>query len=280
MIARIEAHLTERVRIGRYWTLLAGLLFIATSFAFNNPVPHPPGTRIHHLAVLGYVIPEAVLDHPVYWWTAWLMMAGGAVTWLAGRGLRVAPIVTLVGMLLVYTHDVEHMFYTRHQGFMPTQIGFVLAAWTLIDRKRIAEAIARGTVWQDTLLPRWVEYATLGYMGWHYTVSGISKIATSGIGWANAESLQLWMARFGFGPVGAFIAETPWFAGMGMAIVLFLETFGILGLPWKVSRPVFGFGLLVFHLSLEITLNLGFYANEWSLIILTMPLFKDTPESA
>ena len=270
-LSRLEAYLAEPLRFQRIAALLLVSLVFCCLLPFVEFYPAFDGERVHYLTVLGYVLPQPVMNSVLTHHGFWALLTVSAGLWLGRLALPWSAGTAVLAAIGMFSWNIDHMTYARHQPFVPTMLLVLLCAWFALDHRKISEADRNGTLWTSLLVPRWVEVLAIGYVGLTYTFSGLEKLRVSGVGWADGGSLQLWMAVMNRNETLGSLFTIPMFAQAAITILFLAEIFAVFGLLWTRSRPWFGLVLFGFHLCVELTVGMRFYGNELALLVLCVP---------
>jgi len=127
-------------------------------------------------------------------------------------------------------------------------------------------------------VPRWVYLCGVFYVGCFYGLSGLMKWLTSGPGWANGVSMQLWVRLFGHDNwVSRWVVSDRNVAALLQWAALLGETSGLLAVVSKTARPWVGAALIAFHVGQIVIFGWGFHANMALIALLFLPFFEWVP---
>jgi len=266
--------LAERLPGGLAQGLLLAVWLATLVVLVLLPPQITSGVRENHLAMLGHVLPEAIWQvRAVYDVSLALFVAGGALWWLRIRPVA-SSVVTVLALWMLGSWRAQGEMYSRHQLYVPFLTLLVLAGWTVLCRRELAEVDASeedGALYRARVVPVWVPWSVLVLVGWGYTTSGLEKLAAGGVAWGDGVSLRVWLTALApEHPLTHVFTASPALAAIAQSLVLWGEVFAVVGLAWRPLRPWFGLVLLGFHASLEWTLGLRFLGNEVVLLLLAV----------
>jgi hypothetical protein len=224
------------------------------------------GAREHALSIIGF-LPESVLfDERVFVCFKTLFIAF-ATLWFFDLLVPQSAWIATVSLTVVLSLFLESRSYTLHQYQVLAMLLWVFCFWYqtwAVPRSPARAELARRA---PTRMPRWVYALCLYYLCLTYSFSGMTKLLSSGIRWANGTSLQLWVLLWG-DPSASFaqlLLGDRRLAEAAQAATLFFESTAVLALFFPHWRRVTGIGLLGFHLTSETIFHLRFYPNIFAL---------------
>jgi hypothetical protein len=149
------------------------------------------------------------------------------------------------------------------------------ALWYHACRKEIAAALRERRFWRTPLYPRWVYSCSVFAVGSFYGTSGLMKWLTSGPGWANGVSMQLWTRLWGDpdSPWTRMVLDDRRFAAALQWGALVGETAGYLAIVSRRLRPWIGLLLIAFHAGQIAIFGWGFHANMLLLALVFLPVY-------
>lgn len=277
----LSQHLARRDPPAQAQALLGGLVLACLAVLARIPPQSVPGERVHHLSVLGHLLPEAIWDSGHVYVAAVLTFALCAGLWWLRIAVGWTAPLTAAAAVVLGSWRAEREYYALHQLFAPTLLLILLAAGSVFERARIAAAGDR--YWGTALVPRWVTVGALITLGWGYSLSGLEKLRASGWMWLDGRSLRIWMADLAApdNPIALWLMDRPTAAVACQSAVWVGETFALPLLLHPRTRLPAALLLLSFHLALELTLHLSFFGNEVALLVLGVlgPLGVWTPRN-
>lgn len=195
----------------------------------------------------------------------WLLKA--AVPW--SSSLAAIAFTAMVAMRMETSDGVTHVFH------MTNNVLIVHALWYFFYRLEIRQALAEGRFWSTRLYPRWVYSLSLFYICLFYGMSGWNKLFTSGLGWPNGVSLQLWTRLWGDPHsmwTGLILAYRP-FACLFQWSSLIAECGALPALFIRPLRIPIGLALLGFHYGQISVFGWGFHGNALFIGLVLLPVF-------
>jgi hypothetical protein len=260
-------------------TLLVCGGVLCAYFVFYRPEPGAAAERAAGPATWLSWLPETALHwRPLSWLCGGLFMAG-AVLWAAQRALPWSGWLTALSYNAAVALFLENARQATHVGHITGMMLLLYALWYQLYSADIRAALAAGRFWIAPLYPRWVAGAGVFYLGLFYGLSGVMKWLTSGPGWANGVSLQLWAQLFG-DPHSWFtqaILGDRRVAVLLQWAALIGETSGLLAVISRRARPWVGLLLLSFHLGQIAVFGWGFHANMILIVLLFFPFDEWIP---
>jgi hypothetical protein len=267
--SELKAALTERTP-GRYglislylWLLLGGFQVVVA--------PHsPPGPRLHHLSVMGLVLPEAVLSDDRLFLALQIAYFPLAALW----AMRVRIPWTSWAATVVHTMAIsmsqESMDYAEKSYHVVGLMLIIHAAWYQFARVELRQPAKSRELFRSPVYPRWVFYLSLLALCMTYTDAGWTKLVLNGPGWANGLSLQVWVAvDAGWDSWLARILNAHrGLAQVGQIGVLLAESLSFTCLFSRPARRIIGVVLLGFHLAIELLFGFQFYGNIVGVLLL------------
>ena len=269
--ARISEHLGGR-SLPHFNQLVIWLLLASAAIMACLPFSVQEGPRHGHATLL-FWLPDAVLDNPALFWLFRLVLIAGMVLWALNRWLPWSCWLVTLGMAGLWSMHVENTYNTSHIFHMANMLLAIQSIWITAESAAIKRALADRTFWQTRLVPRWVSLASIAYIGLFHTAAGLSKLTTSGPGWASGTSLQIWTYLWGY----SWSATTHWIVGsrtltrcLQIATLMF-ETAGLLALIPRL-RVWIGLGLLAFYAGVLATFDYGFQFNALFTALYFLPV--------
>ena len=218
-------------------------------------------------------LPAAVLTNLVVLHVAGVLFVAGSLLWAGRLLVPWSGWITSLSFTAVVALYMENMTQVTHVAHVTNMLLLLHALWYQSWSREIRTASRQGRFWTTRLYPRWVHALAVFYLGLFYGLSGLMKWCTSGPGWANGVSLQLWTHLFGDeqSPFKRLILEHRWMALALQYATLFGETAGLLAIVSRWARPVVGLMLIGFHIGAISVFSWGFHANVAMLFLFFFP---------
>jgi len=261
------------------WLLLICAQPLCGYFLYNWRGPLSDlGQRTGPASVLSF-LPDAILLSRV----SILILGGlfvlGSLFWLAQVWIPWSGWLTSLSFTGVVALYMENATQATHVAHATNMMLLIHALWYHCYRQEIRSALAEGRFWITLLYPRWVHALGVFTLGMLYGLSGLMKLLTSGVSWANGVSLQLWTNLWGdkgslFTPL---LLEHRWIARLLQLVTVVGETGGFLAIICRRCRPVIGLMLIAFHVGAISVFRWGFHANLVLLILFFLPCDRWVP---
>jgi hypothetical protein len=264
------------------WTLLACAAAFTVYFEthWSDPEKRTSDVRTGPVSVISFLPDAALLNRGVHV-ACGVLFAAGAALWVFRVGVPWSAWLTAVsfsGVLALYFESVGQVTHVAHpvNAFL-----YIYALWYTFYAADIRAANRAGRFWATPLYPRWAYSLGVFYLGLFYGLSGLNKLATSGFGWANGVSLQLWAELFGdkgswftqaILSSRAVAAALQWAALAG-------ECGGLVAVVSARLRPFVGLLLIGFHVGQIAVFGWGFHANMALLALTFLPAYQWTPRA-
>ena len=241
------------------WILLSFAVVVALI-----PIEFDVGQRSPDSSSLFSALPVSVLTSPLLFTAVRIVLLVSALLWAAGKFIPVSCWVTVFTFTLMWSLRMENLTNGAHIFNVTNMLLVIHAMWFHFRATEIRTAIHCGNFWQTPLYPRWVFFLSVFYLGWFHTLAGITKIATSGFGWGNGLSLQIWTAMFGWppSPFGQVLLFDTRLTALMQSGALALECASILCIVGRRFRYAIGLGLTGFYIGVLTTfVDFGFHFN-------------------
>jgi hypothetical protein len=251
---------------------------LAGYFLLQWPGERPHGGRLRQVTFLSFLPDDILLDRRTQMVCGGLFVIG-ASTWLAHRMLPWSAWLTALSFNAVIALYVENATQLTHVAHLTGEIMLLYALWYHVCRRDIAAALRERRFLRTPLYPRWVYSCSVFAVGTFYGSSGLMKWLTSGPGWANGVSMQLWTRLWGDSNsvwtqlvLGdrRFAAALQWGALIG-------ETAGYVAIVSRRLRPWIGLLLIAFHVGQIALFGWGFHANMVLLALVFLPFYERVP---
>lgn len=203
----------------------------------------------------------------------------GSLLWMAQVWIPWSGWMSSLSFTGVVALYLENSTQATHVAHATNMVLLIHALWYHCYASEIRSARAEGRFWTTLLYPRWVHALSVFYLGMLYGCSGLMKLLSSGPGWANGVSLQLWTNLWGDETsfFTSLILNHRWFAQLLQFSTLIGETGGFLAIVSRRCRPVIGLLLIGFHIGAISVFGWGFHANLLLLILFFLPCDRLVP---
>jgi hypothetical protein len=257
-------------------SLLVGSVPLAVYFLLAWPGQHEHGGRAGPATVLSPLPDGLLLDRRTQI-AFGAVFAISAVAWAAHRLLPWSPVMAAVSFTGVVALYVENATQLTHVAHLTNALLVLYALWYWTCRDDIAVALRGRRFWRSPLYPRWVYSCSVFAVGYFYGISGLMKWLTSGPGWANGTSLQIWAQVFPRDPQSIWTELVVSHRELARAMqwaALFGETAGFLAIVSRLLRPWVGLLLIAFHFGQILLFGWGFHANAVILALVFLPIYE------
>ncbi len=227
-------------------------------------------------------LPDAVrCDERVLQGAAWVFYAA-AVLWAAQVLLPWSSWLAALAFTLVMALHYENKNALAHSTHLTNVLLWLYALWYGCCAGDIRRALRAGRFWSTPLYPNWIQALALFYIGLFYSMSGVSKLVHSGVGWANGTSLQLWVMLWG--DKASFWTQQL-LAHRSLAQLLQTTTLAaeVVALPavcFRRTRFLEGLALVGFHVGSISVFHYTFHANAVLIGLLFLPFDRWVPALA
>jgi hypothetical protein len=259
-------------------TTLICALPLAGYFLLEWPGERPHGGRLRPATVLS-LLPDAILlDRRLQMAFGCLFVASSGA-WLAHRLLPWSACLAALSFAAVVGLYIENATQLTHVSHLTVEILLLYALWYFVCRRDIAAALRERRFWRTPLYPRWVYSCSVFVVGSFYGTSGLMKWLTSGPGWANGVSMQLWTRLWGNpGSVWTqMVLDDRRFAAALQWAALIGETSGFVAIVSRLLRPWIGLLLIAFHIGQIALFGWGFHANMLLIALVFLPFYEWVP---
>lgn len=236
------------------------------------------GQRTGPASILSF-LPDSILLSRLSILLLGALFLFGALLWLAQVWIPWSGWLTSLSFTGAVALYMENATQATHVAHATNMMLLIHALWYHCYAPEIRMALAEGRFWTTPLYPRWVHAMGVFSLGMLYGLSGLMKILTSGVGWANGVPLQLWTYLWGdeasfFTPL---ILNHRWLAQGLQVVTLLGETGGFLAIVSRRCRPVIGLLLIGFHIGAISVFRWGFHANLSLLVLFFLPCDRWVP---
>jgi hypothetical protein len=262
------------------WVVLLCAAAYAVYFVTHwaNPEYRTSDIRTGPVSVISFLPDAVLLCRPLHV-ACGVLFGVGAVLWAFRLGVPWSAWLTAAsfsGVLALYFESVSQVTHVAHatNAFL-----YIYALWYTFYAGEIRAAGRAGRFWATPLYPRWVYSLGVFYLGLFYGISGVNKLATGGLGWANGVSLQLWAQLFGDknSPFTQIILSSRAAATALQWLALAGECGGLVAVVSARLRPVVGLLLIAFHIGQIAVFGWWFHANMVLIALTFLPVYDWTP---
>jgi hypothetical protein len=251
---------------------------LAGYFLLEWPGDRPHGERLRLATVLSF-LPDAILLDRRMQLACGIVYAVSAIAWLAQRWLPLSAWLTALSFTAIVALYVENATQLTHVAHLTNEMLFLYALWYQVCWRDIVVALREHRFWRTPLYPYWVYACSVFAVGSFYGTSGLMKWLTSGPGWANGVSMQLWVRIWG-DPASVWtqmVLDDRRFALAMQWAALIGETAGFLAIVSRQLRPWIGLLLIGFHIGQIALFGWGFHANMLILALVFLPFHEWIP---
>lgn len=252
---------TTRPAFGQWstWILLSFSVVLALT-----PIEFDTGPRTGTPATIFFWLPSSLLSSMAFYNVVRGVLLVATALWAVRVWIPVSCWATVFAFTLLWSLRMENLTNGAHIFNVTNMLLFVHAMWFHFYRHEIAAASRRGDFWSTPCYPRWVLLLCVFYLGWFHSMAGFTKIATSGLGWGDGVSLQLWVKLFGWepSPFGQLILYDTRLTAWLQTGALVIECASVLCVLHRWLRYAVGLGLLGFYIGVLSTfVTFGFHFN-------------------
>ena len=252
------------------WVLLLFAVIVALT-----PIEFDLGQRREVAATIFSWLPESLIRSPMLFVVVRIALLVSAVLWALRIAIPISCWSTVLFFTLCWALRMENLTNGAHIFNVTNWLLIIHAMWFHFRRQEIHTAIREGRFWDARLYPRWVFWLCIFYLGWFHTLAGLSKITTSGFGWGDGVSLQLWTQLFGWepSPFGKLLLWDVRLTSLMQTGALVIECLSILCIINRWFRYAIGFALFGFYLGVLTTfVNFGFHFNAVLVAMFLLPM--------
>jgi hypothetical protein len=248
-------------RFGQYatWLLLLFAVIVACT-----PIEFDTGPKREVPATSFAWLPASLLASPTFFTGVRVVLLVSAALWAARVAIPYSCWTTVVAFTLMWSLRMENLTNGAHIFNVTNWLLIIHAMWFHFRHREIRSAVAESRFWNARIYPRWVFWLCIFYLGWFHSLAGFTKIATSGFGWGNGVSLQLWTELFGWepSPFGKVLLWDVRLTALMQTGALVIECFSIVCIFNRWFRYAIGFALFGFYLGVLTTfIDFGFHFN-------------------
>jgi hypothetical protein len=268
--------LTDRTRPHFGLLALAVTLACAGALAgyFLTHQPHglPAATRQRRVTILSG-FPDRLLLDPKLQLTCGAVFYPAAALWLAQRMIPWSATAATAAFTAVVALHVENATQLTHVAHLTNAVLIAHALWHVTCARELRAARAGGRTLAAFTYPRWTHALGVFAVGQFYGFSGWTKLLTSGPGWVNGVSMQLWVSLWGEprSITSRLILANRSVAALLQALALGTECAALPTVFLPRLRPWVGLGLLGFHCGQISVFGWGFHANAVLIALFFLP---------
>jgi hypothetical protein len=243
-----------------------GLLALATTLLCAGSL------AAYFVAHQPHRLPRGERQGPATVACAALFYAASAV-WLAQRLIPWSAVAGAASFTAVVALHAENATQLTHVAHLTNVILIVLALWYVFCARELRAARDGGRFLASRTCPWWVHLLGVWAVGIFYGSSGLTKLLTSGPGWVNGASLQLWASLWG-DPDSVWtrlVLADRRFAAVLQAAALAAECAALPAVFLPRLRPWVGLGLIGFHVGQIGMFGWGFHANVVLVALFFLP---------
>lgn len=252
------------------WLLLLFAVVVALT-----PIEFDMGPRSAAAATVFSWLPESLVRSPQLFFSVRIVLLVSALAWAMRIFIPYSCWLTTIAFTLCWALRMENLTNGAHIFNVTNWLLIIHAMWFHFRHREIRSAIDQGTFWQARLYPRWVFWLCIFYLGWFHTLAGLSKLMTSGIGWGDGVSLQLWTQLFGWepSPFGKLLLWDVRLTSLMQTGALCIECLSIVCIVNRWFRYAIGLALFGFYLGVLTTfVDFGFHFNAILVGLFLLPI--------
>jgi hypothetical protein len=254
------------------WLTLAWALALAGYFALTFPAAQAVGPRLGPISFLSF-LPDAILLNSVSMYVCAAVFVAAALCWVAQTFLPWSSWTAALSFTCLLAIRHENANHITHVGHMTNMMLLIYALWYHFYADEIRATLAAGMFWQTPLYPRWVYQLSLVYVCLFYGFSGWNKLLSSGPGWANGVSMQLWVNLWGSDSIWSRLILADRRAAQALqALTLLAEAGAPFALFFPRLRPVIGLALIGFHYGAIAVFGWAFHGNVIAVALVLLPV--------
>lgn len=268
----------------RYGLISVRILLVVVIAIALFPIEFSIGPRSETSATMFAWLPVGLLRNGVFFTAVRIALVAAALMWWWRVWTPVSCWLTVLLGLLLWSLRMENLTNGAHVFNVTNMLLVVHAMWFQFYHREIDAALAdvsadgAGESERKSLqrcYPRWVFMLCVFYLGWFHSLAGFTKILSSGLGWGNGVSLQLWTKLFGWGPspFGQLLMYDDRLTAWMQTGALAIECACILVVFNRWLRYGLGFGLFGFYLGVLTTfVTFGFHFNALLVVWFLLPV--------
>jgi len=250
------------------------LLLFAVVVAFT-PIEFSVGPQRVVPATIFSWLPESLIRSPQLFFGVRIVLLVSAILWALRVAIPFSSWLTVAAFTLSWALRMENLTNGAHIFNVTNWLLIIHAMWFHFRHREIRSAINSGNFWNAKLYPRWVFWLCVFYLGWFHTLAGLSKISTSGFGWGDGVSLQLWTYLFGWepSPFGKVLLWDVRLTALMQTGALVIECLSVICVFNRWFRYGIGLALFGFYLGVLTTfIDFGFHFNAILVAFFLLPV--------
>ena len=291
-----RAWLLDRANL-RFGVLSVRILLAVVILIAVFPVEFSIGPRSDQPATIFTWLPEWLLRNGMFFSLIRVSVVAAALMWWFRIWTPISCWLTVLLAMLMWSLRMENLTNGAHVFNVANMLLVVHAMWFQFYYREIDAAVASAASQPKKLTstdndldttesdkkheqiqrcyPRWVFMLSVFYLGWFHSLAGFTKILSSGFGWGNGVSLQLWTKLFGWepSPFGQLLLYDTRLTAWMQTGALLIECSCILVVFNRWLRYGLGFALFGFYLGVLTTfVSFGFHFNALLVVWFLLPV--------
>lgn len=257
-------------RIGQILTWF--VIWVAVCKAPTTP-PSPVGERVSPVTIISF-LPDAILGDPLVFRTCRLALVAAGALWGLQLMLPWSAWLTVGLFTATIALSYENTSHISHIFNLPNTVMFAHVLWYHFYHREIRAALKHGRFWTTKLYPNWVLALSVFFIAVFHSYAGFIKLWTSGPGWANGVSLQLWLNLWGRPEswMGNLILSDRRIATLFQSGTLIIECSAVLAVFSHRLRCGIGLALLGMYVGILDTFGFRFSYNAILVALLFLPM--------
>ncbi len=268
----------------RYGVISVRILLVVVILVALFPIEFSIGPRSETPATMFAWLPVGLLRNGLFFTAVRIGLVVAALMWWWRVWTPVSCWLTVGFGLLLWSLRMENLTNGAHVFNVTNMLLVVHAMWFQFYHREINAALdgtvagGAGELASEAVqrcYPRWVFMLCVFYLGWFHSLAGFTKILSSGFGWGNGVSLQLWTKLFGWepSPFGQLLMYDDRLTTWMQTGALVIECACILVVFNRWLRYGLGFGLFGFYLGVLTTfVTFGFHFNALLVVWFLLPV--------
>jgi hypothetical protein len=254
------------------WLTLLWALALAGYFVITFADAQAHGPRLGPISFISF-LPDSILLNAISLDICAVVFVVAAICWVSQTLIPYSSWAAALSFTCLLAIRHENATQLTHVGHMTNMMLLIYALWYHFYAPDIRAALAAGAFWQTPLFPRWVYQLSLFYVCLFYGFSGWTKLLTSGPGWANGVSMQIWVHLFkASDSIWSQLILDNRYAARGLqAATLIAEAGTPLALFFPRLRPLFGLALIGFHYGAIAVFGWAFHGNVIAVALVLLP---------